>query len=287
MALLSIIIPSRNEKLLAKTVDDIYAKATGEIEVIVVIDGKTDYPLPKMRPNLTLIKKSKAEGLKVAINDAAEIAKGKYLMKTDAHCMFGEGFDEILQNDCKDNWVVIARRYTLNPALWEPKPGNSVDYYYLGCPWTNPDLFIMKNRHWKSKVKKMEHILIDDVMTIHGSMWFTTVNHFLNRIGGLDEESFGEFAGEAHEIPLKTWLGGGRVVINKKTWYAHVFMTHIKKKYPISMKALLKEYEDSTRYWTENKWEGRIHDFDWLIEKFWKLPNWPDNWRDYYEGKLK
>jgi glycosyltransferase involved in cell wall biosynthesis len=86
MAKVSIVIPSRNERLLAKTVDDIFAKATGEIEVIVVLDGPTDYALPTERPRLTVIKKSKVEGLKPAINSGAKIATGKYLMKSDGHC---------------------------------------------------------------------------------------------------------------------------------------------------------------------------------------------------------
>ena len=37
--LVSIIIPSRNEPFLQHTIDDILAKAAGEIEVIVVLDG--------------------------------------------------------------------------------------------------------------------------------------------------------------------------------------------------------------------------------------------------------
>jgi hypothetical protein len=46
----------------------------------------------------------------------------------------------------------------------------------------------------------------------------------------------------------------------------------------------------------ENKWKERVHDFGWLVEKFWPLPTvetkmrgekyvWPENWKEYYEGK--
>ena len=68
-----------------------------------------------------------------AINSAAAIAKGKYLLKTDAHCMFGEGFDEILKAECDDDWVVIPRRKRLDAENWAiqdvGKP--DVDYEYL------------------------------------------------------------------------------------------------------------------------------------------------------------
>jgi glycosyltransferase involved in cell wall biosynthesis len=284
MAKVSIAVPSRNEKLLAQTVEDIFAKATGDIEVIVVLDGPTDYAIPLERVGLTLLRKPVAEGLKPAINDASKVATGKYLMKTDAHCMFGEGFDEILQADCEDNWVTTARRFTLIPHLWEPKPHPGVDYYYLGCPWTDP-LRLLRSRHWKSKSSHLRHVLIDDQMCIHGSMWLMPLDHFRSRIG-LYDNRFGSFAGEPEEIEMKTWLGGGRVIINKKTWYAHLHTVMRDKGYVFPQKEVQDRRELMTRYWTTNKWEGRIYDFDWLIEKFWGLPNWPKNWREFYEEGL-
>jgi hypothetical protein len=57
---------------------------------------------------------------------------------------------------------------------------------------------------------------IDDLMTMQGSCWFMTKNHFEVFLGGLNENDFGNIAQEAQEISNKTWLGGGRVVINKK-----------------------------------------------------------------------
>jgi len=285
MGKLSIIIPSRKEKLLSKTVDDIFAKAAGEIEVIVILDGPTDYPLPAERPNLRLIKKPESEGLRSAVNDGAGVATGKYLMKCDAHCMFGEGFDEILQADCEDNWVAVARRFTLDPDLWAPMPHPGVDYFHLSCPWTAPH-FIIKNQHWRSKAIHYRHVLIDDQMTIHGSMWFTTLAHFRNRIHGLDEERFGTFPGEPLEIALKTWLSGGRVIINKNTWYAHLHPRPWRREYQLGTLDAHEGYAVIAHYWTQNKWEDRIHDFDWLIEKFWHVPHWPENWREYYEAGL-
>ena len=283
MAKVSIVIPSRNEKFLVRMVDDIFAKARGEIEVIVIVDGPTSFPLPLERPSLHLIEKDEPEGLRIAINDGARAATGKYLLKADAHCMFGEGFDEILQADCEDNWVVTARRFSLNASLWEPIPHPGVDYFYLGCPWIDPQ-FLMRNRHWTSKAKKCQHILIDDQMTMHGSMWFAPLAHFHNTIQGLDEERFGSFGAEPQEISLKTWLGGGRLIINKKTWYAHLHSAWQRPRgYRLTDFEMLGGYIASAHYWVENQWEHRVHDFDWLIEKFWPVPSWPKNWRKYYE----
>ena len=285
MAKVSIIIPSRNERYLAQTVRDIRTKATGEIEVIVILDGPTEYLLPSSWSELHIVRNPVAKGLKPAINDAAKIATGKYLMKADAHCTFGTGFDEILQEECDDDWVVTARRYTLNTKVWEIGP-RGIDYYYLGCPWTNHGRFLMKHRHWKERAMKRKDIMVDDQMTFQGSMWFMPLDYFCNHIGPLDVTRYGTFPAEPLEIVMKTWLGGGRVVVNKTTWYGHEHLTHRDKDFPDSMNEALKGYELAAHDWTENRWEGRIHDFDWLIDKFWPLPNWPKIWHSYYEGNL-
>ena len=70
--LTSILIPSRNEKYLNKTVDDIYKKATGDFEVIIGLNGKTDYPFELLGnrevSNIKFIQTPEAIDLKVMIN---------------------------------------------------------------------------------------------------------------------------------------------------------------------------------------------------------------------------
>jgi hypothetical protein len=29
-----------------------------------------------------------------------------------------------------------------------------------------------------------------------------------------------------------------------------------------------------------NAWPERAHNLEWLVEKFWPVPTWPDNWLD-------
>jgi len=298
MAKQSLMIPSRNEPLLEKMVEDTFAKATGEIEIIVVLDGPTTFPLPKERSNLIFIKKSTPEGLRPAINDAAKIATGKYIMKSDAHVGFGPGFDEIMQKDMEDNWISIPRRYDLDPELWQPRLETVVDYYYFGFPWTRKDVFVMGDMRWFIRAINRKEVMVDDLMTYGGTVWFTSAEHFHKRLKGMNSEGYGTFAVEQHELGLKTWLGGGRVVVNKNTWYAHFGQMHQLRPYPSDIEDNVRGCVNSTHFWTENKWKDRIHDFDWLVEKFWPLPtithhvnrerySWPDNWRDYYEGRIK
>src|SRR3990172_6222175 len=109
MSKLSIIIPSRNEKFLPQTIGSLIANATGEIEIFAILDGYWPSPPLKEYPNLITIHRSTPKGMRAGINAAAAIARGKYLLKCDAHCLFAEGFDEVLKSDCEDNWIVIPR----------------------------------------------------------------------------------------------------------------------------------------------------------------------------------
>jgi hypothetical protein len=86
---------------------------------------------------------------------------------------------------------------------------------------------------------------------------------------------------------MKTWLSGGRVVVNKNTHYAHL---HKGKQYGtgygFSNQKWREWAEEKERarlfcvdHWMNNRWEERKHDIDWLIDKFWPVPGWPEDWR--------
>ena len=106
--MLSIIIPSRKDKYLQKTIDDIRKNAKGDIEIIAILDGYQD----KIN-GATVIQNGNKRGLRDAVNSAVAISHGSHILKCDAHCMFDEGFDIKLLADIEDGWVVIPRKYKL------------------------------------------------------------------------------------------------------------------------------------------------------------------------------
>jgi glycosyltransferase involved in cell wall biosynthesis len=300
--MISVIIPARNEQYLSKTVDDAFAKAEEEIEIIVVIDGPTSYPLPAQRKNLTILCHSIPRGKRVGINHAASVAKGDYLLMADAHCMFSQGYDRILQHDCDKDWVVILRRRNLNARKWEITPGPPVDYYYLSCPWNDRKRFVIQACPWVTQtLKRMEDKKIDETMTFQGSMCFTSIEHFQKRLEGLEVARWGtNSSGDWLEIGMKTWMCGGKVMINKKGWYAHLHKARWPRGYILDFKQMYCQLTDAAKYWTGDKWEGNRNgrNFGWLVDHFWPLPElatrtfhehryWPENWREYYEGRLQ
>lgn len=283
----SVIIPSRNEIFLQKTIDDIFAKATKDIEVIAVLDGYWPNPPLKDVKNLTLIHVTDAQGMRPAINSAARIANGKYLMKLDAHCMLDKGFDEKMAADCDVDWVSIPRRFSLDAEAWKiAETGRPpVDAHYLTYPYLKPDEIGMHGDVWKERAAKNIDVLILDEMSSQGSCWFMHKEYFW-KFGGMSCEGYGNFVQEAQEICNRTWLSGGRVICNKKTWYAHL---HKGKKYGrgyyISKQRMVDGAIFSADYWINNKWPGRTKDIEWLIDKFWPVPTWPENWKELRKPK--
>ena len=291
--MLSIVIPSRNISswpYTQKTVDDLFNKATGEIEVIVVLDGYILDPLLKEQKNLTIIYNKESQGMRPAINKGIAIAKGKYIMKVDDHCSFSEGFDEILAADCDSNWLSVPSRYSLDGENWKRKYG-PIDYNYLTYPYNLDDQFGFgfHGKKWHGergftggyfdREKKLKHILIDDIIAFQGSCWFTTKDHF-NKIGGMQHEGYLDHQ-EAQEMTFKTWLSGGRCVVNKNAYYCHLHKgSQHGRGYRLLKHKMIDSQIYSTDLWLNNKWPGQIHKLKWLIEKdnWWPLEMWPTDW---------
>jgi glycosyltransferase involved in cell wall biosynthesis len=242
--MVSIIIPSRKDPDLQKTVDDIRSKARGEIEIIVVNDDKGEL------------------GLRQAVNKGVSESHGEYILKTDAHCMFDEGFDVKLL-PIEDNWVVSPVRYKLDVDKWEVMDDSPIVYerIVIDCPDK------IGGVEWRSRKRGREDIKVDENMVFQGSCWMMSRKHW-DRLGGLSEVGYGTFTQEPIEIALKTWLGGGKVMVNKNTWYAHKHRKFGRTYSALGNDEVKNGNAYSRDYWLNNRWAERKHDFNWLMERF-------------------
>lgn len=290
--LVSIIIPARNEIFLKKTIEDILAKARGPIEVIPVLDGYWVNPDEFISDKrVVYLHFGQSRGMRNAINVAARVARGEFLLKCDAHVMFDEGFDEKLKAGipdynrltsngtpgyCEGLWIVIPRRKRLDAEAWAiqdvGKP--DVDYEFLSSPADNGAKGNIWTQRAVDRLNKPEFD-IDENITFQGSCWFMRRDFYLDFLGGMSEVGYGTFVREAQEIGLKTWLLGGKVLTNKKTWYAHL---HKGKTYGRMYFLNAKEIDAGNKYcddfWFNNRLEGAVHDLAWLIERFMPVPTW-------------
>jgi glycosyltransferase involved in cell wall biosynthesis len=209
--MVSVIIPSRKERFLNKTILDIQKKFWGEFEIIVTLDGADAPRIDGVR----YLYNKEAKGMRTAINQAVAVAKGKYIMKLDAHCMVDEGIDIKLKAAHQDNWVQVPRRKRFDPNSWELTDTDKPDIDYMIVSNFKGHKDNDKNRDPEFKKK-----LIDDIDVFQGSCYFMARDYF-KKLGILDDKNFGKIGSEALEITMKCKRDGGRVVVNKVTWYAH------------------------------------------------------------------
>ena len=115
---LSILIPARNEEFIARTIEDILSNIEMDTEIIVVLDGEWADPPIAQHPRVNVVYLPESIGQRAATNLACRLSKAKYIMKVDAHCAFGKGFDRILIEDMQDNWTVVPTMRNLHCFDW-------------------------------------------------------------------------------------------------------------------------------------------------------------------------
>jgi hypothetical protein len=204
--------------------------------------------------------------------------------------MVNQGYDRILKADCEDDWVVIPRRLRLDPEKWELiEDGRPpIDYMKLDYPYAKPH-DKTQGLHGSEDRKRYEErkdVIIDDVMTMQGSAYFMKKSYWDKLFPkGLDDDNYGPFTQEAQEISNTAWLSGGMVLVNKGTWYAHFHKGKKGKGYGFSNEQYKRHCESNEQgrvfcieYWLGTK--EFQHDFAWLVDRFWPLEGWPDDWQE-------
>lgn len=284
---LSVCIPNRNSPFTTKTIEDVLKNAGCNVEVIVNVDEKWPEPLVEDE-RVHYIHPSAPIGLRAGVNACVAMAKGKYIMKCDDHVAFGENFGKILiENHLEDNWVQIPRRYALDAENWkiEERTDNKypIDYMYIDFPRKGKDHDDgMHGVPWK-KEKWVEYADGDiaDTPSMQGSCYFMTKNYFDTVLHGLHEEGYGQFAQESQEIGFKTWLGGGALKVNKKTWYAHLHKGNHYGRFYKFPGGTVEASNWSAEHWLNDREPNMIHPFAWFIdEKFPNMPSWPTDWKE-------
>ena len=269
----SVIIPSRNERFLQNTIIDVIRNARGDIEVIAVLDGYWP-PAEELvdDPRVIYLHRAVARGMRAALNSGVAIANGAYVMKLDAHCMVGEGFDMVLAETCQDDWVCVPTRLRLDAENWCVNEDGRHPINYLRLDTSNDGLDFKEWRE-KNRDRSLDAVSVDDIMCCQGSCYFVRKAHW-ERLGLLDEEHYGTFRKDPQEVCFKTWLSGGRVVRVKSTWYAHL---HKGKRYGRMYSADTADWRKGDEYvkrWsTDSAWDERqTRPFRWLLERFQDMP---------------
>ncbi len=315
----SILIPARNEMFLARTIEDILAHIEADTEVIAVLDGEWAQPEIPQNDRVNVIYAPASIGQRAATNLACNLSKAKYVMKVDAHCSFDQGFDRKMIEAFKvagDNVTMVPTMRNLWAFDWKclkcgmkwyqgptPTTCKETNFKKTGEPCDSTKfirkmMWVGKERPQSNSFcfdsqphfqyfndytrtdgykKDLEETGLTESMSLQGSCWMLTREKYWEL--GICDEKFGSWGSQGIEVAVKTWLSGGRVLVNHNTWYAHMFRTQggdFGFPYSISNQDQEKAREYARRLFFDNNWDKQIHPLSWLLEKFWPVKGWTD-----------
>jgi hypothetical protein len=301
MTSLSILIPSRNEIFLRRTIEDILSNAEGDTNIIAILDGAwSDPPIPD-DPRVTLVYHPVSVGQRAATNEAARLSTADFVMKCDAHCMFAKGFDLDMMAHCEPDMTLVPEMRNLHAFDWQcnacgdrtyqgPEPttckacgaseGFEMVVVWKPRPHTRQrhmrfdrDLHFQYWRGYKSRAGDSDLV---ETMSLIGACWMMRRARYWE-LGGLDE-LHGSWGQMGTEIACKTWLSGGRLLCLRTTWFAHLFRTQpgFKFPYPLSGSQVEQARRHSRWLWEGGNWEKAKYPLSWLVEKFAPVPGWED-----------
>jgi len=185
MAKLSIIIPSRQEPLLQKTIEDIKLHAEGDIEIL----AEEDVGL----------------GQRGLTNKLARRATGEYLMKLDAHCSLSQSFDVKLLAEMDDKTILAPLLLPLDGDTWAINGKKQMAQFVFD------ENFVMQHAEGD----------VGETMALQGSCWVISKKNYFD--WNVCDESLGSWGGQAAELGIKAWLNGGRCKTTRSAYYGHVF----------------------------------------------------------------
>jgi glycosyltransferase involved in cell wall biosynthesis len=291
---LSILIPARNEMFLSRTIEDIISNIEADTEIIVVLDGAWAEPAIPQHERVTVVYLPESIGQRAATNLAAKLSNAKYLMKVDAHCAFDKGFDRKMITEMKDDITMIPIMRNLHAFDWVcpeghrryqgpsgvcKECGKETTRDIVWIPKTNPQskAYCFDSEPHFQYTKTKEKGDLTETMSIQGSCFMVTREKYWEL--NLSDEAFGSWGSQGIEVACKTWLSGGRVLVNHKTWYAHLFRTQGGDfSFPYEQSG--NQVERAKRYarelFFEGKWNKATRPLSWLVEKFWPVKGWTE-----------
>lgn len=300
---LSIIIPSRNERFIKNTVEDILKNKRGDTEIIVGLDEKWADPVLIDHPDVKIFHTSVSIGQRAMCNQCVRLSNAKYIAKTDAHCGFDEGFDVKLMADMKDDWTMVPVMRNLHAFDWVCPEGHrryqgrsgvcevcgkptTRDFKWIGknnpqsdcyCFNTEPQFQYFREYRKRPEYKEGLKTGLTESMSLQGSFWMLTREKYWEL--GICDEEFGSWGSQGIEVAVKTWLSGGKVMVSHKTWYGHMFRTQggdFGFPYPQSDRKVKENRKLAREFFFNNKFDKAVHPLSWLIKRFYPVSNWDD-----------
>jgi glycosyltransferase involved in cell wall biosynthesis len=306
---LSVIIPGNNEMFMSRTIEDILKNKRANTEIIAVLDGGVwANPGIVQHPDVNVIYIPTTIGQRGATNIGVKLSRAKYVMKLDAHCSWDEGYDLKMLEAFKESgddvtmvgimrnlWAYDWKCYHCGHKKYQGPTPLVCEKCGKGGKMRRKMMWVGKQRPqstsysfdtephfqyyeaWKHREPyiSQKKTGLTETMSLQGSCFMSTRDKYWEL--NLSDENVGSWGNQGLEVACKTWLSGGRVLVNHKTWYAHMFRTQggdFGFPYEQSGNAVQKTKQKVWEFFLNGKWSKQIHPVSWLIEKFSPVPGW-------------
>jgi hypothetical protein len=265
--LVSVIITSRNEELLNRTIKNVQANAKGSIEFIIGLDGESEVEyLPVdgvefdnngviKQPNVIVLKYNEGVGRRVLINRASRLANGEFMLHIDAHCTMSTGWDTQLKADCGERDVLVCRLFSIAKDM--SRKSNRV--YEFGS--ISPEF---KTNWWTQYRRRIGNTRLAETMSFQGCGWFLRSDYW-RKLGGF-MEGLTHWGYNGSELACLIWLHEkypGKILLHRDVYCGHYF----RKKFPYKF-----SWRRQVNVLTLKRRYG--HKLKWLANKFKPVPGW-------------
>lgn len=300
--LLSVIIPSRNEEWLNKTIQDILEHKKAKTQIIVGLDGQWPVEPIKQHPDVVVLFFPESIGQRAITNQCVNLSRAKYIMKLDAHCALDDGFDKkmieafaksgdevvmapVMRNLHAFNWVCPdghiryqgpsgpckeCGKETKKDVVWIAKNNPQSTAYCF-----DPEPHFQYMNELKNRQSYKDQGDLTESMSLQGSCFMLTRELYWKL--NICDEAFGTWGSQGIEVACKAWLTGRRVLINHNTFYAHMFRTQggdFGFPYELSGHQVSSAKKLAKEMFFDGRFKDAIRPVSWLVEKFWPVPGW-------------
>ena len=228
--MISVIIPAyyKEEPYLNKTIENIFRTAEGKIEVIVALNGYRQ----EVDPRAKVVNLPDNQGERVAMNAAATLAVGDFLLRIDAHCDFyTPGWDLMMAEITGPKTITVAILTATYHHLTADAKQEAKAQKNGWCDWTrDPGHWygmcrLMPNMEakWITPNKERDYPTVVPNMAFTGCGWLIPTE-FYWELGGADE-SMPKMGAIGEEFAVKAWLNGGKVQSRTDVIIGHIFGT--------------------------------------------------------------
>jgi hypothetical protein len=304
---------------LKRTIDDILEHSEANTEIIAWLDWQWADPALDTNDRVNIIYYPESIWQRAMTNQCVRLAQWKYIMKVDAHCSFDQGFDRKMLEKFNESWDNVVMVPTMRNLWafdwkchdcwnkwyqWPTYTRSTVNWVEIktpikcsNCGWTNYKrkmMWIWKQRpqsnsycfdsephfqYFNEYTKRPEYKDWDLVesMSIQGSCFMVSKDKYWEL--NLSDENFWSWWSQWIEVACKLWLSGWRVLINKTTWYAHLFRTQwndFSFPYRQDQSKVNRAKKMAKDIFFNSKFEWQKLPLSWLVEKFWPVKGWKD-----------